>query len=489
MAKTMLKYDHDKTPLFDALNKHIDDRVIPFDVPGHKQGNGNPELLKLFPKSVLEADVNSMKSLDFLCNPVSVIKEAEDMMAEAYGAEEAFFIVNGTTQAVQSMIMSAVSENDTVIMPRNVHKSAINALILCGAKPHYMYPYIEEAFGMTSGVSLEEVKIAIEEAPHAKSVFIINPTYYGVVSDLKAIIDYVHSKNMTVIVDEAHGAHFPFHDSLPKSAMCLGADMAAVSLHKTGGSLTQSSVLLLNTDRIKRNHVKTVINLTQSTSASYLLMTSLDLTRKFLMQEGQKKLEEVLALSKKARDKINAIDGLIAFDFEDFDKRGCYGFDETKLGVNVTGIGLTGLHVYDILRDDYNIQVEMGDSHNILAILSVGDTEKRLNQLIAALNAISTRYKKEPLNLTFKSFHSTEVKHSPRQAFYSEMERLSLEESINRISGEFIMIYPPGIPIIAPGEVITEELYKYIELLKAENGTMSGLDDTEANYIYCIKED
>ena len=164
MGKTMLKYDHDKTPLFDALNRHIDNRMIPFDVPGHKQGNGNPELLRLFPKSVLEADVNSMKSLDFLCNPVSVIKEAEDMMAEAYGAEEAFFIVNGTTQAVQAMIMSAVSENDTVIMPRNVHKSAINALILCGAKPHYMYPYIESSFGMTLGVSLEDVKKAIEES-------------------------------------------------------------------------------------------------------------------------------------------------------------------------------------------------------------------------------------------------------------------------------------------------------------------------------------
>lgn len=486
MGRTML--NHDKTPLYDALRKHIDDRVIPFDVPGHKQGQGNSELLKLMPKSVLEADVNSMKSLDFLCSPVSVIKEAEDLMADAYGCNDAFFIVGGTTQAVQAMVMSVVSDGETIIMPRNVHKSAINALILCGAKPHYMYPYIEEDFGMTTGVSLDEVKMAIEEAPNAKAVFIINPTYYGVVSELKAIIDYAHSKNIKVIVDEAHGAHLPFHKDMPDAAMALGADMSAVSTHKTGGSLTQSSVLLLNTNRIKRNHVKTVINLTQTTSASYLLMSSLDLTRRFLVKEGQENLTEVLILARKARTAINDIDGLIAFSYDSFNSAGCYGFDETKLGVNVTGLGLTGLFVYDVLKEDYNIQIEMGDAHNILAILSVGDSEKRVNQLIAALNAISNKYNKEPLHLPFKKFNATTVAYSPRQAFYADKERLALVDSVNRVSGESIMIYPPGIPIVAPGELITKEMIDYVALLKSEKGTLSGLDDTECNYIYCMKE-
>lgn len=297
MAKTML--NHDEAPLFEALKKHMDDRVIPFDVPGHKQGRGNEELLKLFPKSVLEADVNSMKSLDFLSNPTTVIKKAEDLMADAFSADEAFLVVGGTTQAVQGMVMSVISEGETLIMPRNVHKSAINALILCGGKPHYMYPYIEEAYGMTTGVSLEDVKKAIKDAPEAKAVFLINPTYYGVTSDLKAIIDFVHQQEMIVIVDEAHGAHFNFHEELPSSAMALGADMAAVSTHKTGGSLTQSSVLLLNTTKIHRNHVKTILNLLQTTSASYLLMASLDLTRRFLVKSGTGNLKAVLGLAKK----------------------------------------------------------------------------------------------------------------------------------------------------------------------------------------------
>lgn len=340
---------------------------------------------------------------------------------------------------------------------------------------------------MVTGISLADVKQAIAKSPHAKAVFIINPTYYGLVSEMGEIIEYAHKKNMHVIVDEAHGAHFPFHDDFPSSAIALGADMVASSLHKTGGSLTQSSVLLLNKGRIKRNHVKTIINLTQTTSASYILMTSLDLTRKFLVNEGKAVFDKVISLANMAREKINRIDGLIAFDISNFSKVGCYGFDSTKLGINVTGLGLTGLNVYEILRDDYNIQIEMGDAHNILAILSIGDSDKEVNQLVSALYAISNNYRKERLELGFEHFSSTQVKLSPRKAFYSEMERMLISDSVGRISGEFVMIYPPGIPILAPGEFISKEIVDYIELLKKENGTLSGLDDTKGDYIYCIK--
>jgi arginine/lysine/ornithine decarboxylase len=270
--------------------------------------------------------------------------------------------------------------------------------------------------------------------------------------------------------------------------MALGADMSAVSIHKTGGSLTQSSALLLNTRVIQRDYVKTIINLTQSTSASYLLMTSLDLTRKFLMTKGQENLESVLELARGARDKINKIEGLIAFSKDDFNPKGCYGFDETKLGVNVTGIGLTGIHVYDLLRDEYNIQVEMGDSHNILAIFSVGDTEKRVNQLVSALSAIAQKYKKEPLELKFNSFNATSVAYSPREAFYKPKESVKLSDAVGRVSGEFVMIYPPGIPILAPGELITQEIYEYIELLKREKGSISGMKDNKVEYLDCMKE-
>lgn len=480
--------DHSKTPLHSALLDHIDSEVIHFDVPGHKQGRGNSELQDFFGMKVLSADVNSMKSLDFICDPVSVIKESEKLMADAYNSDEAFFIVNGTTQAVQSMVMSVVAENDIIIMPRNVHKSAINALILSGAKPHYIYPHIEMNYGMALGISLEDVKKAVNEVPNAKAIFLLNPTYYGVVSEIEAIIEFAHEKDMLVVVDEAHGAHFPFHDDFPKSSIELGADIAAVSIHKTGGSLTQSSVVLLNTKRITKNHVKTFINLTQTTSASYLLMISLDLTRKFLMEKGTQTFEKVIKLVTNAREKINLIDGLLAFSYEDFSRKGCFDFDTSKLGINVTGLGLTGINVYDILKDEYNIQIEMGDAYNILAIFSIGDTEKRVNQLVSALNAISKRYRKDPLKLSFNHFTSTNVVCSPRVAFYSEKERLELKDSINRVSTEFVMIYPPGIPILAPGEIITQDIYEYITLLKQENGLLTGLEDINCNYINCLKE-
>jgi arginine/lysine/ornithine decarboxylase len=491
MVKTMSsnnKLDHTKTPLYSALMEHIESRVIPFDVPGHKRGRGNGLLKNFVGEMTMKADVNSMKPLDFICNPTGVIKEAEDLMADAYGADEAFFIVNGTSQAVQAMVMSVVGDGDTIIMPRNVHKSAINALILSGARPHYIYPHIEDKYGMVSGISLENVKDAIKEAPHAKAIFIINPTYYGVVSEIEDIIEYAHDKGMAVIVDEAHGAHFPFHEEFPDSSIKYGADMVSSSIHKTGGSLTQSSVLLLNEGIIKRDRVKTVLNLTQTTSASYLLMTSLDLTRKFLVTEGKNRYEKIIGLVRNAREKINKIEGLHAYGIEDFDKKACYGFDPLKLGVNVTGIGLTGINVYDILRDDYNIQIEMGDTHNILAIISIGDSDKEINQLVSALYAISNNYRKEKLNLDFHQFNSTNVVKSPRDAFYTEKEKVDIISAKGRISGEFVMIYPPGIPILAPGERISEEMIKYIELLKKENGLLSGLEDGNAQYINCLKE-
>jgi arginine decarboxylase len=228
-----------------------------------------------------------MKELDILNNPTGVIREAHQLIADAYFADEAFFLVNGTTSGIQTMVMSSCNPGDKIILPRNVHKSVINALILSGATPVYIDPEVDETLGISLGISLEKIKEAVTKDSDIKVVFIINPTYYGAVSDLKEIIKFCHKKNIVVLVDEARGVHFPFHKTFPKNAMTLGADMSAVSIHKTGGSLTQSSVLFLNHGRIKQERVKNMLNLTQTTSASYLLMTSLDVARKTLVTQGQ----------------------------------------------------------------------------------------------------------------------------------------------------------------------------------------------------------
>ncbi|MBS4538676.1 aminotransferase class I/II-fold pyridoxal phosphate-dependent enzyme [Clostridium sp. D2Q-11] len=472
-----------KTPLLDALKAYHKREVIPFDVPGHKHGKGIKELTEFFGEKIMQVDVNSMKPLDNISNPIGVIKEAEDLMAKAYGTDHAYFLVNGTTSAVQAMIMSVLNPNEKILMPRNAHKSAINALILSGAIPVYLQPEIDDNLGFAVSVSVEGIKEALDQNEDIKAVFLMNPTYYGTVSDLKEIVKICHDRDIPLLIDEAHGAHFKFHEDLPLSGAEIGADMVAVSLHKTGGALTQSSALLVNDGYLDKNRIRHIINLTQTTSASYLLMTSLDVCRKNLMVNGQEILTEVIELVEDARIRINKIDGLYAFGKEVIGKNSVIDFDVTKLGVNVTGIGLTGLKAYDILRDEYNIQVELGDMYNILAIVSLGDSKESLNALVEALEDMADKYRDRSKKVLKVSLKNPEVVVSPREAFYSKTVSLPIKDAIGKISGEAVMAYPPGIPIISQGERITQDTIQYIELLKSQESMLTGTKDPYVNNI------
>lgn len=477
-----------QTPLFDALKQYHQDNVIPFDVPGHKHGKGLKELCDFLGSTVMEVDVNSMKCLDNLSNPKGVIAESEKLMALAYGGEHGFFLVNGTSCGVQAMIMSVCRPGDKIIMPRNAHKSAINGLILSGAIPVYVQPEFNKELGIAFGLTTENLKKSIEEHPEAKAVFLINPTYFGAVSELESIVELAHAHGMAVLVDEAHGAHLAFHDELPVSAMAAGADMSAVSLHKTGGSLTQSSALIMQGDRVSRHKVRKILNLSQTTSASYLLMTSLDLARRNLAVNGQALLEGVLGLSRYAREEINVIHGFHAFGKELEGTPGVHKFDETKLVINTRGIGLTGFHVYDMLREEYNIQMELGDAYNVLAIISLGDDRHALDTLIDALKDISKRFgHQSPLTNSITPPEGLKPGLSPRDAFYGDIETVRILDSVGRISAESVMAYPPGIPIVAPGEKITQEVIEYIEFLKSEGTLITDLEDENIEYIKVIQ--
>lgn len=481
----MLIKDQNKTPLLDALRKYLDDDIVPFDVPGHKHNTDNNTFVSLIGKKALAIDVNSMKSLDNLSNPISVIKEAEELASDLFWSDHAFFLVNGTTVGIQAMIMSVCKPGDKIILPRNVHKSTINGLILSDTTPAYIEPEISHEIGCTVGVSIENVERTIARHPNAKAILITNPTYYGLASDLKAIVKLAHKHGLAVLVDEAHGSHIGFSDELPISAMEAGADMSAISMHKTGGSLTQSSILLMNEGFVSANHVKTVLNLLHTTSASYLLMGSLDSARHNLALNGAKIIKNAIDLANKYRDKINQIDGLFAYGKELIGQNAIAGFDATKLSVSVKNLGLSGFEVYDILRDEYNIQVEFGDTYNILAIVSVGDKDEHLNKLYTALKEISIKYKKSNkfIKKVIDINHSPEVIVSPRHAFYGSKKVLKLSESIGQISAEFLMAYPPGIPVIVPGERISKEIVEYIKFLKDEETIITGMEDPYVNYI------
>lgn len=473
-----IKLCQSKAPIYEALQKFREMRVVPFDVPGHKHGRGNPELTAFLGEQCVSIDVNSMKPLDNLCHPVSVIREAEMLAAEAFGAAYAFLMVGGTTSSVQSMVLSTCKRGDKIILPRNVHRSVINALVLCGAIPVYVNPEVDHRLGISLGMQREQVAKAIAENPDAVAVLVNNPTYYGICSDLRTIVKMSHDAGMLCLVDEAHGTHFYFGENMPVSAMAAGADMAAVSMHKSGGSLTQSSLLLIGED-INAGHVRQIINLTQTTSGSYLLMSSLDISRRNLALRGKKVFASVVEMADYAREEINAVGGYYAFGKELINGNSIYDFDQTKLSVHTRDIGLAGIEVYDILRDEYDIQIEFGDIGNILAYLSIGDRPQELERLVSALAEIRRRYQKDPGGLLSQEYIDPEVVASPQEAFYAKKKSLPLRESIGCVCSEFVMCYPPGIPILAPGERITKEILDFIEYAKIKGCSMTGPEDPD----------
>ena len=482
---TNKKYTQQNSPIHEALLRHKKNRVVPFDVPGHKGGRGIPELTEFLGIDCLKVDVNSMKPLDNLIHPVSVIKAAEELAAEAFGADAAFFMVNGTTAAVQTMIMSTCKAGDKIIMPRNVHRSSINALVVCGAIPVYVNPGVNHQLGIPLGMSVADIKTAIQENPDAKAILVNNPTYYGICSDLKEIVKLAHEHGIKVLVDEAHGAHFYFGDNLPMNAMAAGADMAAVSMHKTGGSLTQSSFLICQND-IEPGYVRQIINLTQTTSASYLLLSSLDLARKHMYLNGKEIVAKTLELAEYARTEINKFGGYYAFSSELINGDTVFDFDRTKLSVHTAEIGLAGVEVYDLLRDEYGIQVEFGDIGNLLAVVSAGDRAFEIERLISALTEIKRIYGKDKVGMLNHEYIDPEVVVTPQEAFYHVKKSVLLRDGVGHVSGEFVMCYPPGIPILAPGERITKDIIEYIIYAKEKGSSLTGPQDMTVEHINII---
>ncbi|MDO4920338.1 MAG: aminotransferase class V-fold PLP-dependent enzyme [Phascolarctobacterium sp.] len=478
----MEKLSQLSAPVYEALEAFRKKRVVPFDVPGHKRGRGNPELRELLGEKCVSLDVNSMKPLDNLCHPVSVIRDAEQLAAEAFGAAHAFFMVGGTTSSVQSMVLSSTKAGDKIILPRNVHKSVINALVLNGAIPVYINPQVEGKLGISLGMEIGEVEKAIKANPDAKAVLVNNPTYYGICSDLRAIVKLAHANNMLCLVDEAHGTHFYFGPNMPVNAMAAGADMASVSMHKSGGSLTQSS-LLLTGPAVNWEYVSQIINLTQTTSASYLLLSSLDISRRNLYMRGESSFEKVAEMAEYAREEINSIGGFYAYGRELKNGGSIYDFDVTKLSVYTRDIGLAGIEVYDLLRDEYDIQIEFGDIANILAYISIGDRIQDIERLVGALADIKRLYSRDPSLMLNTEYIAPQVVVSPQAAFYAKDESLPLRQTAGRICSEFVMCYPPGIPILAPGEVITKEIIEYIIYAKEKGCSMQGPEDPDVNNI------
>ena len=448
--------DHKKTPYFTALKEYAEKDINPLDVPGHKRGRIKNDLTDALGDSVFLYDVNAPKGLDNLSRPQSVIKEAQYLMADAFNADKAYFLLNGTTQGIITMILTVVRAHEKIILPRNTHKSIISGLILSGAIPIFLPTIIDEELGISNGFTIDNLIKTIDENPDAKAVFVINTTYFGACTDLKSVVDIAHDNNMLVLVDEAHGSHLSFNDKLPIGAMEAGADMSSASFHKTLGSLTQTSVLLAKGNRVDYNRIRVVINILQSTSPSSIMLASLDVARKQMYFNGKKELDAVIELSEYAKEKINKIPGIKLIDKNYFKAKGTFDYDQTKLLISIADLGKPGYWFYNVLRDRFDIQLELAETYVILAILAIGTIKKDIDRLVDALAILSSELYDGNKKLPFPKFryHFPTMQVRPRVAFHAPKKFVSINDAIGEISGESIMIYPPGIPIVIPGEII-----------------------------------
>jgi arginine decarboxylase len=459
------RMDHSRTPLFTALTRHAARRPIQFHIPGHKTGAGSdPEFRAFIGDNALSIDLINIAPLDDLHQPTGVIEEAQKLAADAFGADYTFFSVQGTSGAIMTMIMSVVGENDKIIVPRNVHKSILSAIIFSGAKPVFVSPVRDGRLGIDHGITTSSLRKALEKHPDAKAVLVINPTYYGVCANLKEIVDLVHSYDIPVLVDEAHGSLIHFHDDLPLSAMRAGADMAATSVHKLGGSMTQSSVLNVQGPRVNYRRIQTIISMLTTTSTSYVLLASLDTARRNLALNGKAMAEKAIRLAQRARKAINEIPGLYCFGEDILGTEATYDYDPTKVTVHIRHLGITGYDAENWLRERYNIEIELSDMYNILCLITPGDTEENVDKLIEALRQLSaeTYERNAAKELVVKIPEIPQLSLTPRDAFYGDTEIVPFRESAGRIMAEFIYVYPPGIPILLPGEVISQDNIDYI---------------------------
>ncbi|MFD1735654.1 aminotransferase class I/II-fold pyridoxal phosphate-dependent enzyme [Bacillus salitolerans] len=480
-----------ETPLFTGLVKHVTKNPIQFHIPGHKKGTGiDPEFRDFIGLNALSIDQINIGPLDDLHHPKGMIKEAQDLAAKAFGADYTFFSVQGTSGAIMTMVMAVCGPGEKIIVPRNVHKSVMSAIIFSGATPIFIHPVLDNNLGISHGITPEAVEKALEQHPDAKGVLVINPTYFGVAADLRKIVEVAHSYDVPVLVDEAHGVHIHFHDELPLSAMQAGADMAATSVHKLGGSMTQSSILNIKTGLVSPKRVQSIISMLTTTSTSYLLLASLDVARRRLATEGKDLIERALRLADKTREAINEIDFLYCVGKEILGTKATYDYDPTKITIMVRELGLTGFDVEKWLREKHNIEVEMSDLYNILCIITPGDTEKETELLVTALKELSETFrhqaKNEMVNVHVPDIPVLAV--TPRDAFYSETEVIPFEQSAGRIIAEFIMVYPPGIPIFIPGEIITAENLNYITENIDAGLPVQGPEDFDLKHLRVIKE-
>lgn len=484
-----MKSEQSAAPLLEALLAHTALPLLGFHMPGHGQGRGlPPEFANLGGPGVVALDVTEIPGLDDLHRPTGVIAEAMRLAARAWGADYSFYLVNGTTCGLQALLLATCTEKDVLVLPRNVHQSVLGGLTLTGSRPVYLPTLVLEQFGITAGVEPVSLSLALNTGLAPKAVLVTHPNYYGITSDLEPVAGAARARGTLLLVDEAHGCHLHFHPGLPADALALGADAAVQSVHKTGGSLTQSSVLHLRGGRISPGRVAAALRTLETSSPSYILMASLDAARRQLACRGRGILDRLISLSRQIRRGLREIPGLQVLELEHL-PAGNWGLDPTRLVVSVAGLGLTGYQAAELLRRQYLIQVEMADYCNLVFILGPGVGDEHGRALVVALQELAARHRARPL-----AAHPLlpppipPLRLTPRLAWQSRCRRVVLDEAVGLVSAELVAVYPPGIPAVCPGEELTPELLDYLREVRRAGLTVQGPGDLALETVEVVEE-
>lgn len=471
--------NQNQTPILDALEAFISQKPAYFNIPGHRMEKGISERwTRKVGTEIFAYDLTEAEGLDDLHNPSGAIRAAQELAAEAFGAEKTWFLVNGTTCGNEAMVLSAAREGEKILVPRNAHKSVLMGLILSGARPVYLMPEYLEEWGIYGSVTPEAVEEGFRRHPDCSAVLLVSPTYNGICSDLRSIAQICHRYGALLLVDEAHGAHFAFSDKLPESALRQGADLCAQSIHKVTGSLTQSSMLQLGSSRVDRARVDAELKLVQSTSPSYLLMASLDAARYELALHGEEMTDHALSLAKRLRGQLVKIPGIRVLTKDGKCRKDVYDLDITRVTFSAKEMGIDGFALAKRLFEEYQVSTEMSDHENVLAIVTYANTESDIDRLTEALEHISQsagRGKKMTDEKLIPGIPQSAM--TPREAHFGKKKRVSWTEAKGCIAGELLAPYPPGIPLVYPGEYLTEEIWSYLEYYRRAGHHLHGPSD------------
>ena len=481
------------TPLFDAIINFANNQSpTPFFIPGHKMGHGiNPKWKDFTSDNIFKMDLTEVTDLDDFHCPQGVIKESQLLAADAWGAKKSYFLVNGTSGGIIASILSTVQEGEKIIVPRNSHKSVSAALIMSGAVPVYVLPEYNSDLGLVCGMNPDALEEACMKNNDIKAVFGVSPTYHGICSDVKMLADITHKNNGIYIADEAHASHVYFSEKLPKGALMEGSDISCQSTHKMAGSLTQSSILHVNGDRIDIDFLEANLGLIQSTSPSYILMASLDLARSYIATEGNRIFDELYDIAKSARQEMSEIQGLRVLDSSLINQFSIYDYEPMRFVISAIDIGLDGYTLRKILFKEYNVEVEFSDDSYIICLLGIGSSKDDIERLLFALKAVSKKYSKkselqEKDNRNINLPDLPQMYLTPREAWNSKKKKVLWENALGLICAETIVSYPPGVPVIYPGEKITKDIWEYLEGQRINGRHLHCSDEGKLEYINVI---